>query len=158
MKRIMLLLVVVLATSICFGQKFQKLEVNVGASIFAPITKDVTWDDKAWGQRIQFVKAKNKDLAYILNFGIQQSSGKFIQLPLLANLRHFVYKQIYVTYGAGATFLKNENPRFTMNTGWGIQTKKLIIEQSVFRTTRANYTTLDVFHNNNIGLSVMYRL
>jgi len=157
MKRIMLLLVVVLTTSICFGQKFQKLEVNVGASIFAPITKDVTWEDKAWGQRIQFVKPRNDKFAYLLNFGIQQSNGKFIQLPLLANLRHFVYKQIYVTYGAGPTFLKNDNPRFTINAGWGIQTKKFIIEQSVFRTTMSDHTTVHP-HFNNIGFTVMYRL
>jgi hypothetical protein len=158
MKKILLLFVATLVTNFVFGQKFKKLEVNTGISLFAPIAKDVTWDDKAWGQRVQFVKPRNDKFAYILNLGIQQNSDKSIQLPALLNARHFVYQKIYVTYGAGATFFKNEGGRFTLTTGWGIETKKLIIEQSVFRTTRSNYTTLDVFHNNNIGVSVMYRL
>jgi hypothetical protein len=72
------------------------------------------------------------------------------------NLRHMVYKSIYINYGAGATFFKNDNTRFTLNAGWGVQMKKLIIEQSVFRTTAGE--GLDKPHYNNLGVSVFYRL
>jgi hypothetical protein len=67
-----------------------------------------------------------------------------------------VYKSIYINYGAGATFFKNDNTRFTLNAGWGVQMKKLIIEQSVFRTTAGE--GLDKPHYNNLGVSVFYRL
>lgn len=152
----------VLATNVTFGQtpksshrqKFQQLEINAGVSLFAPISKDIVWDDKAWGQRVQFVKVKNNQLAYVLNLGLQQ--GKQLQIPVLMNLRHFMYKRVYVTYGAGATFLKNEDARFTLTAGWGVQMKRLVIEQSLFRTTAGK--DMDKTHYNNLGVTVFYRL
>lgn len=154
MKNILLILLVFI-TNVTFGQKFQKLEVNAGVSLFAPITKDVSWSDRAWGQRVQLVKPRNDKFAYVLNLGMQQSD-KQIQLPVLMNLRHMIYKSIYITYGAGATFFKNDNTRFTLNAGWGVQMKKLIIEQSVFRTTAGDDRAIP--HYNNLGVSVFYRL
>lgn len=155
MKTTLLFLMVLITTNI-FGQKFQKLEVNAGVSLFSPIGKDFTWDDKSWGQRVQFVKPRNDKFAYVLNLGIQQNKNKDIQLPVLLSARHFVYKSIYINYGAGATFFKGEDARFTLTTGWGVQMKKLIIEQSVFRTTAgADQPTP---HFNNLGVVVMYRL
>jgi len=157
MKNLLLILAVLITTNV-FGQKFQKLEVNVGASLFAPITKNVTWTDKGWGQRVQFAKPRNDKFAYLLNLGLQQNKGGYIQLPVLLGARHIVYKKLYVTYGTGATFFKDENAKFTLTAGWGFITKNIIVEQSVFRATRANYTTLNVTHNNNIGITILYRL
>ena len=157
MKRILLLLVATLITGISFGQKFQKLEFNVGASLFSPIAKNLSWDDKAWGQRMQLVKPKNDKFAYVLNFGIQQNKDQFVQIPVLLNARHFVYRKIYVTYGTGVTFFNDEKSRFTLTTGWGVQTKRFVIEQSLFRTT-ASESYLGKPHDNNVGISVLYRL
>lgn len=155
MKNILLILLV-LITNVTFGQKFQKLEINAGLSLFAPITKDVSWDNRAWGQRVQLVKPRNDKFAYVLNLGMQQNKNKEIQLPVLMNLRHFMYKSIYITYGAGATFLKEDNTRFTLSAGWGVQLKKFVIEQSLFRTTAGE--DMDKSHYNNLGVSVLYRL
>lgn len=154
MKTTLLILMVLVTTSI-FGQKFQKLEVNAGASLFVPITKDLSWSDKSWGQRVQFVKPRHDRFAYVLNLGMQQNK-KEIQLPVLLNARHFLYKSIYITYGAGATFFKNDATRFTLTTGWGVQMKKFIIEQSIFRTTAG--VDQPTPHFNNLGVSLMYRL
>lgn len=145
----------VFITTVSYGQKFQKLEINGGVSLFAPITKDVSWSDKSWGQRVQFVKPRNDKFAYVLNLGMQQNK-KELQLPVLMNLRHMIYKNIYINYGAGATFFKNDNTRFTLNAGWGVQMKKFVIEQSVFRTTAGE--DMDKSHFNNLGVTVMYRL
>lgn len=155
MKNILLILLVFVTTT-TFGQKFQKLEINAGVSLFAPITKDVSWDDRAWGQRVQLVKPRNDKFAYVLNLAMQQNKDKEIQLPVLMNLRHFMYKSIYITYGAGATFFKNDNTRFTLTAGWGVQMKRLVIEQSVFRTTAG--ATRPTPHYNNLGVTVFYRL
>ena len=155
MKKILFILMV-LITNLSYGQKFKKLDVNVGASLFVPITKDLSWEDKSWGQRVQFVKPRNDKFAYVLNLGIQQNSDKEIQLPVLMNLRHSIYKSIYIHYGCGATFFKNDDTRFTLTTGWGVQMKKLVIEQSIFRTTAG--TEFVQPHYNNLGVTVMYRL
>jgi hypothetical protein len=72
MKNILLILLV-FVTNLSYGQKFQKLEVNAGVSLFAPITKDLSWSDRAWGQRVQLVKPRNDKFAYVLNLGMQQS-------------------------------------------------------------------------------------
>jgi len=154
MKKFILFLMVFI-TTVSYGQKFQKLEINGGVSLFAPITKDVSWSDKSWGQRVQFVKPRNDKFAYVLNLGMQQNK-KELQLPVLMNLRHMIYKNIYINYGAGATFFKNDNTRFTLNAGWGVQMKKFVIEQSVFRTTAGE--DMDKSHFNNLGVTVMYRL
>jgi hypothetical protein len=155
MKNILLILGVLITTNV-FGQKFQKLEVNTGISLFTPVSKDFSWNEKAWGQRVQFVKSKDRNLAYVLNFGIQQNNDKYLQIPTLLGLRHFMYKNIYITYGTGATFFKNENTRFTITAGWGVQMKKFVIEQSVFRTTIGQ--NIGKSHENNVGISVLYRL
>ena len=156
MKNILLILAVLITTNVFGQKKFQKLDVNGGISLFTPVAKDFFWNEKAWGQRVQFVKERNKNLSYVMNLGIQQNKDKYLQIPALVGLRHFMYKNIYITYGTGATFFKNENTRFTLTAGWGVQTKKLVIEQSIFRTTAGEQ--FQKAHENNVGISVLYRL
>ena len=156
MKNILLILAVLITTNLFGQKKFQKLEVNAGVSLFTPVSKDFSWNEKAWGQKVQFVKPKNRNLAYVLNLGVQQNNEKYLQIPTLVSLRHFMYKNIYITYGTGATFFKNENARFTLTAGWGVQMKKFVIEQSIFRTTAGQNVAKS--HENNVGISLLYRL
>lgn len=156
MKKILCIAAILIASN-TFAQKFKKLEVNVGASLFVPVTKDLAWENKAWGQRLQLVKPRNEKFAYVANLGIQQNRDNFLQIPALLGLRHHLYKNLYVTYGTGATFFKNEKARFSLTAGWGVQMKKLVIEQSVFRTSMTNQTLVHP-HFNNAGLAVLYRL
>lgn len=151
MKQILFILLVIV-TNLSYGQK---LEVNAGVSLFAPITKDLSWNDKSWGQRVQLLKPLNENFAVALNLGMQQNK-KELQLPVLVNLRHIIYKNIFINYGGGTTFFKNDNTRFTLTAGWGVQMKKLVIEQSIFRTTAGEDRPTP--HFNNLGVTVMYRL
>lgn len=156
MKNILLILAVFI-TSSAFAQKTQKLEFSVGASLFAPITKNISFDDKAWGQRVQIVKPTDKQFAFVFNAGVQQDENQFLQIPLLIGSRHILYKNFYITYGTGATFMnKGNNPQFTITGGWGLNFNKFVIEQSIFRTTAGEKAVIP--HTNNIGLSVLYKL
>ena len=155
MKKLILTLMVVFMSTLAVAQK---LDISVGASVFAPIGKDVNSDARAWGQRVQLSFPKNETVAYTLTLGYQQSKDKFVQMPVLAGVRIKTYKNLHVGVGTGATFLKNENPRFTITPSIGYKHKRWYFEQSIFRTTKFYNLPLDGEHFNNIGFSVLYQL
>ena len=160
MKKVLLTVLTIILAFTVEAQylNLKKLEVNVGASIFAPISKDISSDNRAWGQRVYLVAPRNDKFAYTLTLGYQQDRDRFVQMPALLGFRHKAYKNLYVSVGAGATFFKNENPRFTLTPAIGYQHKRLYIEQSLFRTTKFNKLPLDADHFNNIGFSLFYKL
>jgi len=156
MKKIILLTLVVLST---FAVKAQKVELNVGASIFAPITKDINSNARAWGQRVQVAFPKSDILTYTLTLGYQQTKDKFVQIPVIPGVRIKAHKGLHLGFGAGATFFKNDGARFTISPSVGYKIKKWYIEQSIFRTTKMiNLPGNDGEHFNNIGFSVFYQL
>lgn len=158
MKTILLTVLALLTTLLSHGQALKKLEVSVGASFFAPVSKDVAWDNRAWGQRVQFTLPTDSVFSFTLALGYQQDKDRYVQMPVLAGVRIRTYKNLHLGLGAGATFFKEDKARFTLTPSIGYQHKRWYIEQSLFRTTKFYNLPLDGEHFNNAGFSVFYRL
>lgn len=156
MRKLLLLLLIVIS-SVSYGQK--KLDVQVGPSLFAPVTKTIDWDNKAWGQRVQLsYDCNHKYFYYTLMLGLQQSKGNRLQVPVIPSVRYKMWKGLHLGFGMGATFSNDDNARFTLAPSVSYTLKRWTVEQSLFRTTNLVQNTTDGDHVNNLGLTVYFKL
>jgi len=156
-KQLLTFVITLLITTLASAQKTKKFEFHTGPSLFAPITKTIDWDNKAWGQRVNVEYKKNKDFSYVLTFGYQQSKENDLQAPVILNVQHRLFKNIHIFGGMGTTFSNMEMGKFTLSTGVSYVQKRWTIQQSIFRVTKMK-NNIDGEHFNNIGVALLYKL
>ena len=152
MKKILMLLVVAVSTVTAFGQNKFPTHVKVGATLYAPLTKDVNWTSKMWGQKVQVGLFENKTTCAHLTLGYMQSRESFVQMPAMLGVRRKIYKNIHAGADAGVSFFKGMPAQSTYNLAVGATFKKWTIEQSVLRTIK------DGKHSSITGVGLLYSL
>lgn len=150
MRKVLLMLAVVLSTTIAFGQKKEnKTDIQIGGTVFAPLAKNLDWNAKSWGQRVNLSRQSGKHLRTNLSFGFMQNKAGNVQMPLLVGVRRHLVKSIHVGLDGGMTFYNGKKGEFTYNPSVGVRlNKKWYLEQSWLRTKK----------RTNMGLSLLYGL
>lgn len=152
MKKILMLLAIVVSTMTAFGQNKFPTSVRVGATVYAPLTKNVAWDAKSWGQRVEVGIVENKKFCAHASLGYMQNKAGFAQMPVTLGVRRNVYRNIRAGVDAGVSFFKGQSAQPTYNFAVGAKFKKWTIEQSVLRTIK------DGKHSSLVGVGLMYNL
>lgn len=150
MKKVLLMLAVVLTTTIAFGQKKEnKADIQIGGTVYAPLAKNLDWNAKSWGQKINISRERGKHLRTNLSFGFMQNKAGNVQMPLLVGVRRHLVKSIHVGLDGGMTFYNGKKGEFTYNPSVGVRlNKNWCLEQSWLRTGK----------KTNMGLSLLYGL
>lgn len=76
-KHILLFFVTVLSLATFAQKKDGGWDISVGATAMAPLAKNVDWDSKAWGQKVDFSK-KNMNVS----IGFMQDKAGFVRFRL----------------------------------------------------------------------------
>ena len=122
--------------------------VSVGATVNAPIAKNLNWDSKFWGQRVDFTK-KNVNVS----FGYMQNKAGNVQVPVLVGVGKGFGKKFNLGLRAGMTFFNGEKGQLTYVPSISYQVNsKWCVEQSVLRMIK------DSKHTSQAGLAVRYHL
>lgn len=122
--------------------------VSAGANVNAPIAKNVNWDSKFWGQRVNFSK-KNINVT----LGYMQNKAGNAQIPVLVGVEKRFGKGFNFGVRTGATFFNGEKGQFTYVPSLGYKiNSKWCVEQSVMRMVK------DKKHSSQVGLAVLYHL
>ena len=75
MKKLSLLFLATVCSLITFGQDHKKgWDISVGPKLFAPLSGNVDWDSKSWGQKVEFSK---KNLRF--SAGFMQNKAGFVE-------------------------------------------------------------------------------
>ncbi len=101
MRNLFLLFLAVTFASTTFAQK--GWDISAGATVFAPIAKNVNWDSKFWGQRVTFTKKSvNVTLGYMQNkagnaqipvlVGTEKGLGKVFKVGLRGFSIHHIFQ------------------------------------------------------------------
>ena len=150
MKKQFLLFFALVCSLVTFAQKHDKKgwDISVGATVNAPFAKNVGWDSKAWGQKVNFHK-KNMNVS----FQFMQDKEGFVRMPALVGYRKHLKKNLYLGLDGGVTFFNGQKGQFTYvpTIGYKIN-KKWCLEQSILRTVK------DGKHSNLVGLGLNYHL
>lgn len=147
MKNLFLLFLVISYSLSSFAQ-FKGWDKAVGATLYAPITKNISWDSKSWGQRVDFTKKNVK-----VSFGYMQNKAGNVQVPILVGVEKKLGKVFKVGVNSGMTFFNRGKGQFTYVPFIKYEVnKKWCIEQSVLRLVK------DGKHASQAGLAVMYHL
>ncbi len=121
---------------------------SVGATVNAPIAKNLNWDSKFWGQRVDFTK-KNVNVS----FGYMQNKAGNVQVPVLVGVGKGFGKKFNLGLRAGMTFFNGEKGQLTYVPSISYQVNnKWCVEQSVLRMIK------DSKHTSQAGLAVRYHL
>lgn len=152
MKKILMLLAIAVSTVTAFGQNKFPTHVKVGGTVYAPLAKNVAWDAKSWGQRVQVGLSENKKGCTHISLGYMQNGDGFAQMPVMLGTRRNVYKNIHAGVDAGVSFFKDQSAQATYNFAVGATFKKWTIEQSVLRTIK------DGKHSSLVGVGLLYNL
>lgn len=152
MKKILMLLAIAVSTVTAFGQNKFPTHLRVGATVYAPLTKNVAWDARSWGQRVEVGLLDDKKGCAHVSLGYMQNKGGFAQMPVMLGVRRNVYKNIRAGVDAGVSFFKDQSAQTTYNLAVGATFKKWTIEQSVLRTIK------DGKHSSLVGVGLMYNL
>lgn len=150
MRKVLLMLAVVLTTTIAFGQKKEnKTDIQIGGTVYAPLAKNLDWNAKSWGQRVNFSRQQGKHLRTNLSFGFMQNKAGDVQMPLLVGVRRHLVKSIHIGLDGGMTFYNGKKGEFTYNPSVGVKiNNKWCLEQSWLRTGK----------KTAMGLSLLYGL
>lgn len=147
MKNLFLLFLVISYSLSSFAQ-LKGWDKVVGATLYAPIAKNISWDSRSWGQRVDLTKKNVK-----VSFGYMQNKGGNVQVPLLVGVEKKLGKVLKVGVNSGMTFFNKEKSQFTYVPFIKYEVnKKWCIEQSVLRLVK------DGKHASQAGLAVMYHL
>ena len=148
MKKHILLFFAMVFSLATFAQKKGGWDISVGATAMAPIAKNVDWDSKAWGQKIDFSK-KNMNVS----FGFMQDKDGFVRIPALIGFRKHLKKGLHIGLDGGVTFFNGQKGQFTYvpSVGYRIN-KKWCLEQSILRTVK------DGKHSSLVGFGLKYHL
>lgn len=152
MKKILMLIAVVVSTVTAFSQTKLPTHVKVGATLYAPLTKDVAWGSKSWGQKVEVGLFANNNTCAHLSLGFMQNKSGFVQMPTMLGVRRNIYKKVHVGADAGVSFFKGQPAQSTYNLAIGATFKKWTIEQSVLRTIK------DGKHSSIVGVGLLYTL
>ena len=99
MKKLSLLFLATVCSLITFGQDHKKgWDISVGPKLFAPLSGNVDWDSKSWGQKVEFSK---KNLRF--SAGFMQNKAGFVQMPVLVGVRRHLVKGLHVGLDGGVT-------------------------------------------------------
>ena len=84
MKKKLLVLFAIVCSLVTFGQDHKKggWDISVGPSLFAPMSHNIDWNSKAWGENVKFHK-KNM----VVSLGYMQNKNGFVQVPVLVGGR-----------------------------------------------------------------------
>ena len=123
-------------------------DISVGATVGAPLAKNVGWDSKAWGQKLNFQK-NNK----VVSVGYMQDKAGFVRMPVTVGFRKHLKKGLHVGLDGGVTFFNGQKGQFTYvpSVGYKIN-KRWCLEQSILRTVK------DSKHSNLVGFGLQYHL
>jgi len=150
MKKKFLLFFAIVCSLVAFGQDHKKegWDVSVGPTLFAPMTKSVDWNSKAWGQTMKFNK-KNM----VVTLGFMQDKNNFVVAPVLVGGRKHLKHNLHVGLDAGVTFFHGQKGQFTYVPSLGYRiNKKWCLEQSLLRTVKGGKTS------NRVGFGLLYNL
>jgi len=149
MKKLSLLFLATVCSLISFGQDHKKgWDISVGPKLFAPLSGNVDWDSKSWGQKVQFSKKNIR-----LSAGFMQNKAGFVQMPVLVGVRRHLTKGLHVGLDGGVTFFDGQKGQFTYAPSIGMNiNKRWCLEQSILRTVKGGK------HSNQVGLALLYRL
>ena len=103
MKKQFLLFFALIGSLIVGAQTKTGWDIQVGATVAAPMAKNIGWDSKAWGQRVNFSK-KNLNV----QVGFMQDKSGFVRVPALVGVRKHLKKNLHVGLDGGVTFLTIE--------------------------------------------------
>jgi hypothetical protein len=146
MRNLFLLFFAVVFATTSFAQK--GWDISAGATVFAPIAKNVNWNSKSWGQRVTFSK-KNLNVT----IGYMQNKAGDAQIPVLVGAERSLGKIFKVGLRSGMTFYNGKEGQFTYMPSIRYEVKKRwCVEQSVLRTVK------DGKHSSQVGLAVLYHL
>lgn len=146
MRNLFLLFLAVTFASATFAQK--GWDISAGATVFAPIAKNVNWNSKSWGQRVTFTKER-------INFtlGFMQNRAGNAQIPVLIGTEKKLGKSFQVGLRSGMTFFNGKEGQFTYMPSLKYEVRKRwCVEQSLLRTVK------DGKHSSQVGLAVLYHL
>jgi len=148
MKKHILLFFAMVFSLVTFAQKKEGWNISVGATAMAPIAKNVDWNSKAWGQRVDFSK-KN----WNVSFGFMQNKAGFVRMPALVGYRKHLKKGLHIGLDGGVTFFNGQKGQFTYAPSIGYRiNKKWCLEQSILRTVK------DGKHSSLTGFGLKYHL
>jgi hypothetical protein len=146
MRNLFLLFLGVTFASTTFAQK--GWDISAGATVFAPIAKNVNWDSKFWGQRVTFTKKSVN-----VTLGYMQNKAGNAQIPVLVGTEKGLGKVFKVGLRGGMTFFNGKEGQFTYMPSIRYEVKKKwCVEQSLLRTVK------DGKHASQVGLAVLYHL
>jgi len=147
-KHILLFFATVFSLATFAQKKDGGWDISVGATAMAPIAKNVDWDSKAWGQRVDFSK-KN----WNVSLGYMQDNDGFARIPALVGFRKHLKKGLHIGLDGGVTFFNGQKGQFTYvpSVGYRIN-KKWCLEQSILRTVK------DGKHSSLTGFGLKYNL
>lgn len=147
MKNLFLLFLAITFSLSSFAQ-LKGWDLVVGATGYAPIAKNVTWNSKSWGQRVDFIK-KNVNVS----LGYMQNEAGSVQIPVLVGVERKLGKVLKVGVRSGMTFFNGKEGQFTYVPSLKYEVnKKWCVEQSVLRLVK------DGKHSSQVGLAVMHHL
>jgi len=148
MKKLSLLFLAVVCTLVSVGQNKKGWDISVAPTVFAPIAKNVDWNSKAWGQRVEFSK-KN----FRISSGFMQNKAGNVNMPVLVGVKRHLVKNLHVGLDGGVTFFNGKKGQFTYAPSVGMSiNKRWCLEQSILRTV------VDGKHSSQVGLALHYRL
>lgn len=147
MKNLFLLFLAVTISVSSFAQP-EGWNVVVGATGYAPIAKNIAWNSKSWGQRVDLNK-KNVNIS----LGFMQNKVGNVQIPVLVGVEKKLGKVLKVGIRSGVTFFNGKKGQFTYVPSLKYEVnKKWCVEQSVLRSVQ------DGKHASQVGLALMYHL
>ena len=146
MRNLFLLFLAVTFASTTFAQK--GWDISTGATVFAPIAKNINWNSKFWGQRVTFTKEK-----FNFTLGFMQNRAGNAQIPVLIGTERKLGKSFQVGLRSDMTFFNGKEGQFTYMPSLRYEVKKRwCLEQSLLRTVK------DGKHSSQVGLAVLYHL
>jgi len=150
MKKKFLLFFAIVCSLVAFGQDHKKegWDVSVGPTLFAPMTKSVDWNSKAWGETVKFHKNR-----MVVTVGFMQDKNNFVVVPVLIGGRKHLKHGLHLGLDAGVTFFHGQKGQFTYVPSLGYKiNKKWCLEQSILRTVKDGKTS------NRVGFGLLYSL
>ena len=144
----LLFLSLAIVLSLTSSAQLKGWNTSVGATVNVPIAKNLNWNSKFWGQRVDFTK-KNVNVS----LGYMQNKAGNVQVPVLVGVGKGFGKKFNFGLRAGMTFFNGEKGQLTYVPSITYQVNsKWCVEQSVLRMIK------DSKHTSQVGLAVRYHL
>jgi len=148
MKKQFLLFFALICTLLVSAQTKTGWDIQVGATVAAPLAKNIGWNSKAFGQRVNFSKGN-----FNAQFGFMQDKAGFVRMPALVGVRKHLKRNLHVGLDGGVTFFNGQKGQLSYAPSIGYRiNKKWCLEQSILRTVK------DGKHSSLATLGVLYHL